>query len=106
LKDLVGTKSTTTMLNLTSLVKAKDALSSLVLPVPILTNSAVEVAEDALLLEEEVVHAVATLSPMDANITILMRIMTVTTMMDKITLDFLISKSMEEVLAANALLAL
>jgi len=55
---------------------------------------------------EEVVHAVVTLSVMDADTTALMKIMTAKTQMVKIMRDFLLCKFMEEVLVASASLVL
>jgi len=95
------------MLNLSSSEKVKDAHSSLVaLLAPALTNSVVQATEDALLLEEEVAIVRVTLFLMDANISVLVRTLTVKMKMVKIMQDFLNSKSMEEVLTANASLVL
>jgi len=94
------------MLNLTSLVKVMDAHSSPAPAAPAITSSAVEVAEDVHQLEEEVVHAKVTLSPMDADTTSLMKTTTVKTTMVKTMPDFQVSKSMEEMLVVSASLVL
>jgi len=106
LKELDGTPLTMHMLSLTSTEKAKDVHSLLVLPAT-LTNSAVQATEDALLLVEEVVHAIVTPSSVvDADTSVPSKNTTVTMKMVKIMLDFLTCKSMEEVLEANASLVL
>jgi len=96
---------TTTMLNLTSMVKVKDAVSSMknvVAPSPCSMNSALVVVEDVPQLVEVVENAPATLKLMDADMSILTLIMIVTTPMLKIMQDSEIMKLMAEVLMLSA----
>jgi len=106
LKDLDGTFLTTTMLNPTSSVRDKDAHSSLVALVLIMTNSVAEVAEDAPQLVEVVATAAVILSLMDADTTLLMKTTTARTLMVKIMPDSPALKFMEDLLEASVSLVL
>jgi len=104
-KDLDGISQTTTMLNLTSTVKVKDAVSSLehaAAAALSLMSSAQAAAVDVPLLVEEVVNALVTPLWMDANSTNLMKIMIVKTPMVRITQDSPLYKFSEEDQAADA----
>ena len=109
LKVLDGTKLTTVMLSLSSMVKVKDVTSSTpnaVAVVPNSMNTVLVAAEDVLLMVEVVVHAEAIPLWTDASSTILLKIMTVIMLMVMIMPDFLTCKSMEEELEVNASLVL
>jgi len=89
----------------TTMVKVKAAHSSTTFAAAPLLNSmntAPEVLEDALPMVEEVENAAVTPLWTDADSSILMKIMTVITTMDKTMQDYLTSKHMEEELAASA----
>jgi len=107
LKDLDGMRSTTVMLNLSSMVKAKDAVSLTINAVTAaldLTSTVLEAAEDVLHMVEvvDVAKVIQIRSWTAANSCTLMKIMTVIMMMELIMQDFLNYKSSEEELAANA----
>jgi len=91
------------MLSLSSLDKDKDAVSSLVQAVVLLSmmSSVPEVAEDVLLMVLEEEAATVTLRQTDSNMSTLKMIISVKILMVKTMLDFLAYKPMEEVLEAS-----
>jgi len=104
-KQVVGMSLIIALLNPTTMVKVKAAHSSTTFAAAPLLNSmntAPEVLEDALPMVEEVENAAVTPLWTDADSSILMKIMTVITTMDKTMQDYLTSKHMEEELAASA----
>jgi len=93
------------MLNLSSTVKVKDAVSSLdhaAAATPNLMSSVQAAAVDVPLLVEEVVNALVTPLWTDANSTNLMSIMIVKTPMVRIMQDSPLYKFLEEEQAADA----
>jgi hypothetical protein len=109
LKVLDGMRSIIAWLNLSGMVKDKDAISSIPNAAAVvlnLKNTVLEAAEDVLPMEEVVAHAEAILSWTAASSSILLKIMTVTMITVMIVPDFLTYKSMEEELVVNASLVL
>jgi len=105
LKELDGSLLTMIMLNLTTMVRAKDvhlSQESAAAAALTLMNTVLEAAEVVLQLVEVVVLAKVILSLKAADTTIPLKIMTVKMMMEKTMQDSLAWRLMEEELEANA----
>jgi len=104
-KDLVGTSLTIPLLNPSSLVKDKDAITPMVLARLMEHNlsksSVVILIEDALLLEEEVENANLILKLMIANMFILSRSMIAFILREPNTLDSHLFKASDKTLEVD-----